>query len=240
MPSNDSQIKISDIKLIALNAVYLIPFITASLVQKFSNLSGSALMLLNTVTTLVQAPLMLVILVSFTDRRGFNKLIGLTLTLLAAFSSAAIAMNGVSEITLLKVMLTGAVPVFLFASKLFIHFVKLSVYENRDSTKALMLSGIVFAFGSYIVLLSMHLIEPLRHAHDIRLLLGLVTLISTLVISIGLALSKIDVVVTVPQSYPAHNVGLQQWENFTLTNTPDVLKKGVTDISKYYKLQKSS
>lgn len=240
MPSNDSQIKISDIKLIALNAVYLIPFITASLVQKFSNLSGSALMLLNTVTTLVQAPLMLVILVSFTDRRGFNKLIGLTLTLLAAFSSAAIAMNGVSEITLLKVMLTGAVPVFLFASKLFIHFVKLSVYENRDSTKALMLSGIVFAFGSYIVLLSMHLIEPLKHAHDIRLLLGLVTLISTLVISIGLALSKIDVVVTVPQSYPAHNVGLQQWENFTLTNTPDVLKKGVTDISKYYKLQKSS
>jgi hypothetical protein len=240
MPSNDSQLKISDIKLIALNAVYLIPFITASLVQKFSNLSGSALMLLNTVTTLVQAPLMLVILVSFTDRRGFNKLIGLTFTLLAAFSSAAIAMNGVSEITLLKVMLTGAVPVFLFASKLFIHFVKLSVYENRDSTKALMLSGIVFAFGSYIVLLSMHLIEPLKHAHDIRLLLGLVTLISTLVISIGLALSKIDVVVTVPQRYPAHNVGLQQWENFTLTNTPDVLKKGVTDISKYYKLQKSS
>lgn len=240
MPSNDSQLKISDIKLIALNAVYLIPFITASLVQKFSNLSGSALMLLNTITTLVQAPLMLVILVNFTDRRGFNKLIGLTLTLLAAFSSAAIAMNGVSEITLLKVMLTGAVPVFLFASKLFIHFVKLSVYENRDSTKAFMLSGIVFAFGSYIVLLSMHLIEPLKHAHDIRLLLGLVTLISTLVISIGLALSKIDVVVTVPQRYPAHNVGLQQWENFTLTNTPDVLKKGVTDISKYYKLQKSS
>jgi hypothetical protein len=240
MPSNDSQFKISDIKLIALNAVYLIPFITASLVQKFSNLSGSALMLLNTLTTLVQAPLMLVILVSFTDRRGFNKLIGLTLTLLAAYSSAAIAMYGVSEIILLKVMLTGAVPVFLFASKLFIHFVKLSVYENRDSTKALMLSGIVFAFGSYIVLLSMHLIEPLRHAHDIRLLLGLVTLISTLVISIGLALSKIDVVVTVPQRYPAQNVGLQQWENFTLTNTPDVLKKGVTDISKYYKLQKSS
>jgi hypothetical protein len=60
------------------------------------------------------------------------------------------------------------------------------------------------------------------------------------VISIGLALSKIDVVVTVPQRYPAQNVGLQQWENFTLTNTPDVLKKGVTDISKYYKLQKSS
>lgn len=240
MPSNDSQLKISDIKLIALNAVYLIPFITASLVQKFSNLSGNALLVLNTVTTLVQAPLMLVILVNFTDRRGFNKLIGLTLTLLAAYSSAAIAMYGVSETTLLKVMLTGAVPVFLFASKLFIHFVKLSVYENRDSTKAFMLSGIVFAFGSYIVLLSMHLIEPLKHAHDIRLLLGLVTLISTLVISIGLALSKIDVVVTVPQSYPAHNAGMQQWENFTLTNTPDVLKKGVTDISKYYKLQKSS
>jgi hypothetical protein len=240
MSLNDPQLKISNLKLIALNAIYLIPFITASLLQKFSHLSGNALLLLNTITTLVQAPLMLVILVNFTNRRGLNKLIGLALTLLVAYSSAAVAMYGVSENVLLKIMLTGSVPVFLFASKLFIHFVKLSVYENRESTKAFMLSGIVFAFGSYIVLLSMHLIEPLKHAHDIRLLLGLVTLISTLVISIGLAVSKIDVVVTVPQSYPVSNAGLQQWENFSLTNTPDVLKKGVTDISKYYKLQKSS
>jgi hypothetical protein len=96
MSPNNAQFKISNLKLIALNAVYLVPFITASLVQKFSNLSGDALLLMNTVTTLVQAPLMLIILVNFTDKRGFNKLIGFTLTLLMAYSSAALAMNGVN------------------------------------------------------------------------------------------------------------------------------------------------
>jgi hypothetical protein len=35
--------------------------------------------------------------------------------------------------------------------------------------------------------------------------------------------------------------GLAQWENFTLSNTPEESKKGVTDISKYYsELQKTS
>ena len=36
-------------------------------------------------------------------------------------------------------------------------------------------------------------------------------------------------------------VGFDQWENFSLASTPDVIKKGVTDISKYYSgLQKTS
>jgi len=36
-------------------------------------------------------------------------------------------------------------------------------------------------------------------------------------------------------------VGFDQWENFSLSSTPDVIKKGVTDISKYYSgLQKTS
>ena len=30
------------------------------------------------------------------------------------------------------------------------------------------------------------------------------------------------------------DAGLSQWKDFTLTSTPDMIKKGVTDISKYY------
>ena len=37
------------------------------------------------------------------------------------------------------------------------------------------------------------------------------------------------------------DAGHAQWYDFSLKNTPDVRKKGVTDISKYYSgLQKSS
>jgi hypothetical protein len=30
------------------------------------------------------------------------------------------------------------------------------------------------------------------------------------------------------------DAGMSQWKDFTLTSTPDMIKKGVTDISKYY------
>jgi hypothetical protein len=32
----------------------------------------------------------------------------------------------------------------------------------------------------------------------------------------------------------SEDAGLAQWDDFSLTNTPDIIKKGVTDISKYY------
>lgn len=36
-------------------------------------------------------------------------------------------------------------------------------------------------------------------------------------------------------SFPSsEDAGLAQWNDFSLTNTPDIIKKGVTDISKYY------
>jgi hypothetical protein len=35
--------------------------------------------------------------------------------------------------------------------------------------------------------------------------------------------------------YPSlEDAGQSQWKDFTLTSTPDIIKKGVTDISKYY------
>ena len=32
----------------------------------------------------------------------------------------------------------------------------------------------------------------------------------------------------------SEDAGLSQWKDFTLTSTPEILKKGVTDISKFY------
>lgn len=32
----------------------------------------------------------------------------------------------------------------------------------------------------------------------------------------------------------SEDAGLAQWDDFSLTNTPDIIKRGVTDISKYY------
>lgn len=37
-----------------------------------------------------------------------------------------------------------------------------------------------------------------------------------------------------PRYRTLEDAGLSQWKDFTLKSTPDIRKKGVTDISKYY------
>ena len=92
-------------------------------------------------------------------------------------------------------------------------------------------------------MLSMHLMDPLRHAADLRFVLGLISIIATAVIAGGLAYSNSEKKKEVAAGNVARSfqAGFAQWENFTLSNTPEESKKGVTDISKYYaELQKSS
>jgi hypothetical protein len=93
------------------------------------------------------------------------------------------------------------------------------------------------------MMLTMHLMDPLRHAADLRFVLGLISIIATAVIAGGLAYSSSEKKKEVAANNVARSfqAGLAQWENFTLSNTPEESKKGVTDISKYYsELQKTS
>ena len=139
-------------------------------------------------------------------------------------------------------MIVGSVPVFTFSSILFIDQVKEMIYEKKGANNAILLSGIVFAFGSYIILLLLNRVDPQAHAGDFRIMLGLITLISGLVMAASLVYTKVDSkeLVIASDRTPVQ-VGFDQWENFSLSSTPDVIKKGVTDISKYYSgLQKTS
>jgi hypothetical protein len=93
------------------------------------------------------------------------------------------------------------------------------------------------------MMLTMHLMDPMRHADDLRFVLGLISIISTAVIAGGLAYSTNEKrkSATAENNINAFHAGFAQWENFTLSNTPEESKKGVTDISKYYSgLQKTS
>ena len=59
-----------------------------------------------------------------------------------------------NEQTTLNLMTLGTIPVFLFGSVLFIQHVKSSVYHQKGTNKAFILSAIVFAYGSYMLLLT--------------------------------------------------------------------------------------
>jgi len=187
---------------------------------------------------------MLIVLMQFTRERIMNRFIGWLVIGLLAFYSGGIAAKGVGEANLLKMMLVSVLPVAAVATALLTEELKQNFDLGRPSVKSFMLAGILLGFGSYAAILSLNLLEPAKHVANIRTILGLITLISTSLMAFSMAFTKVQMVEEVEgvelYETPAH-AGFAQWENFTLTNTPDVLKKGVTDISKYYyRLQKSN
>lgn len=233
--------KTANNSVIAIASAYLFIFITSSLVNKFSA-GENSVAILNVLTSLIQAPLILVLLSHLSGKSLINYLIKGCLAFLLAFSAASLALRGMGDNNLYMIMMVGAVPVFSFSSILFIDQVKQMIYEKKGSNNAILLSGIVFAFGSYIILLLLNRIDPQAHAADFRIMLGLITLISGLVMAASLVYTKVDSkeLVIASDKTPVQ-VGFDQWENFSLASTPDVIKKGVTDISKYYSgLQKTS
>ena len=243
MKRSNSLSNLKEINLIALVSLYTFVFITMVLIQKFSHPSASGSTVLNSLLSLSQAPLMLMVLTQFSRERTSKLFIGLLVIVLLAFYSGAIAAKGIGESNLLNMMLVSTLPVAAVATAMLVGELKENFENNKPSVKTFMLASILIGFGSYAAILSLHQLEPARHAADIRTILGLITLISTSVLAISMAFTKVEVVEGVEgvevYETPSH-AGFAQWENFTLTNTPDMIKKGVTDISKYYRLQKSS
>ena len=242
MNQSNSMQKSTNNSFIAITSAYLFIFITSSLINKFSANAENPVAILNVLTSLIQAPLMLVLLGHLAGKSMINTLIEGCLAFLLAFSVASLALRGMGENNLFMIMLVGSIPVFAFASMLFVDHVKQMVYEKKGSNKTIMLSSIVFAFGAYIILLLLNRIDPKAHAGDFRIMLGLITLVSGLVMAASLAFDKSETKELIATSGRTPvQVGFDQWENFSLSSTPDVIKKGVTDISKYYsELQKTS
>ena len=242
MNQSNSMQKSTNNSFIAITSAYLFIFITSSLINKFSTSAENPVAILNVLTSLIQAPLMLVLLGHLAGKSMINTLIKGCLAFLLAFSAASLALRGMGENNLFMIMLVGSIPVFAFASMLFVDHVKQMVYEKKGSNKTIMLSSIVFAFGAYIILLLLNRIDPKAHADDFRIMLGLITLVSGLVMAASLAFTKSESKELIAASGRTPvQVGFDQWENFSLSSTPDVIKKGVTDISKYYsELQKTS
>lgn len=227
---------------IAIASAYLFIFISSSLINGFSSSTENPLIILNVMTSLIQAPLMLLMLGHLAGKSIINVLIKGCLAFLLAFSAASLGLRGMGESNLFMIMLVGSLPVFVFSSILFTNHVKQMIYEKIGTSNTILLGSIVFAFGAYIILLLLNRIDPQSHAGDFRILLGLITIISGLVMTASLVFTKFDSkdLVTESRRTPAQ-VGFDQWENFSLSSTPDAIKKGVTEISKYYSgLQKTS
>lgn len=221
---------------LSLAAANVMFFISTFLLNKFVALPATASNLISTFANVLQAPLTLMFLLYFTDNKKMEKAIRYSLIAVLGISAIAISFSTLNAELTFNLMALGIAPVFIIGSVLFIQHVKTSVYENKGSNSAFMLSSIVFAYGSYLLLLTLHFISPEKHATDLRSLFGLITIISTAFVSISILLMDMKAAAEETPAVEAkkENVAFAQWENFNLASTPEIAKNSVTNISKYY------
>ena len=136
---------------IAIASAYLFIFISSSLINGFSSSTENPLIILNVMTSLIQAPLMLLMLGHLADKSIINVLIKGCLAFLLAFSAVSLGLRGMGESNLFMIMLVGSLPVFVFSSILFTNHVKQMIYEKIGTSNTILLGSIVFAFGAYII-----------------------------------------------------------------------------------------
>lgn len=190
MKPTNINLTISNTRLLAIFLVYLTPFITGILAPYNSAIQGNFIFRLNTLSMLIQAPLMLVILVGFSENKGINLLIGFCLILLLSSSTIGLAIWGVNESSINRIFMSGSFSVFVFATTIFAGLLRTSNGEQKQLNAAIILSGIVFAFGSYFLLASLNMINPAKHSNNIWDLTEAVTLIASVVIATTIAIHK--------------------------------------------------
>jgi len=222
---------------LSLAAANMMFFISTSLLNNYVALPEKTSVWISMLANVLQAPLTLIFLLYFTENNKITKGIKNSLAAILGISVVAIGITSFNEQTTLSLMTLGTIPVFLFGSVLFIQHVKSSVYHQKGTNKAFILSAIVFAYGSYMLLLTLNVISPEKHSSDIRSLFGLITIISAAFASISIAMFDLNQAEGEVSKEPApqrKNAAIAQWDDFSLSNTPELSKTSVTNISKYY------
>jgi hypothetical protein len=201
----------------SLAAANLLFFISACIMNKYVALPVGMVTLINGLSIIMNAPLTLAFLLYFIEQTKNKKAIRNSLAIVLGIVVLSLCFSNYSSKLALNLMLIGSVPVFIFSSILFIQYTISGVYEKKDGDKAFLLGTIVFAYGSYLLLLALNMISPEKHVADLQSLFGLITIISSGFISLGIAMldqRKKEINIT-PESKPKKlDAGFAQWDNF--------------------------
>lgn len=201
----------------SLAAANLLFFISACIMNKYVVLPVGMVTFINGLSIIMNAPLTLAFLLYFTEKTKNKKAIRNSLAIVLGIVVVSLCFLNYSSKLALNLMLLGSLPVFIFSSVLFIQYTIRGVYEKKDGNKAFLLGTIVFAYGSYLLLLILNLASPEKHATDLQSLFGLITIISSGFISAGIAMldqRKKQVNITTESKPKKIDAGFAQWENF--------------------------
>ena len=172
-------------------SVYFIMLFIYNLVYIFFPKAPIQLMrVMAVVTNMLDAPLMLLFLMHFTQSETIRKRIRISIIVFALLEIAVVIVFGYAKKSITFFSGPGILLVLYFAFRLFSRKVRVATTQKVDVAKIIMISGILFAYGIYFMLYLFFYVLNTPNKEDALLIYYLASIIAAILLSAGLAKEK--------------------------------------------------
>jgi drug/metabolite transporter (DMT)-like permease len=204
-----------NLNFIPLAACFLLLFCTSLVNNGFINFGEKVNTAIITTSIVFQAPLILLFLNYFVMNKELKKAIQVSLLSYLIGGALFLIINGVNSQTIGLILGTGIGLVLIYGINLFIRQIKKSIHSRKETGKAFMISAVVFAYACYFFIYFMHFVFDSSEKKEIILLFQLVTIISTLIVSIGILINVNIPVEKTAEIKETKLPMLTDWEEYT-------------------------
>lgn len=139
---------------------------------------------------LLHAPLMLCFLTYFSQTAAFRKSILAVLGVYIAFEAVVLLVLGINRHSNTVIMIPGLLVVVFLTAIFCIHYVKLTLVNQKALGKLIMIFSIFLAYGVYCFIYVYFFMVDTQFVQDSKLIFFLLTIISSIVLSVGLLIER--------------------------------------------------
>ncbi len=200
---------------LALASCILLLIFTSLLSSGNIEFDAQAVYTINTISSLIQPPLMLLFLTYFTNQEQVKKMMRFTVLILLITGTLILTRGDIQDVATPVVLGLGLLLVNIYSFYFFIQQIKASVTLRAETGKAFIISGVVFAYSSYSFIFIVSCLLNSTNIQDLFMLFEISTFIFSLLVMVGIILNK-----PLPEIKPVKNPesGIKEWEGFSRSN----------------------
>lgn len=138
------------------------------------------------ITNYLDIPLMLVIILFFSNNKDKQKIVYVTMAVFAVYEIVLSLMMGINFTTAIYITGAGIVLMMVYSMYLFSQYVKLTIEKNKAWGRTLMVTSILFAYSCYALIYFIYYIQKTSAVADVFIIYYIVSIISSILMSLGL------------------------------------------------------
>ncbi len=174
--------------LIALLIYFFINSVYYLMEHKVLHVSGNVQEVSAIVINYLDVPLIFTAFLFFSTTPRKKNILQVSMYIFIAYEIFISLVYGFNAQTVIYIIGPGIALTLIYAALIFGQFVKLSIEKNKFLDKTLMIASILFAYGCNVMIYCFFYIQKTNAVSDVYLIYYIASIISSLVMSIGLYL----------------------------------------------------